>query len=28
MLNESTAMDAMTRFVVAIRACFEGRYLR
>jgi hypothetical protein len=27
-LSESTAMEAMTRFVVAIRACFEGRYLR
>jgi hypothetical protein len=27
-LSESIAMEAMTRFVVAIRACFEGRYLR
>jgi hypothetical protein len=27
-LSESTTMEAMTRFVVAIRACFEGRYLR
>jgi hypothetical protein len=27
-LSEPIAMEAMTRFVVAIRACFEGRYLR
>jgi hypothetical protein len=27
-LSESTAMEAMRRFVLAIRACFESRYLR
>jgi hypothetical protein len=27
-LNESTTMEAMRRFVLAIRACFEARYLR
>jgi hypothetical protein len=27
-LSESTAMEAMRRFVVAIMACFESRYLR
>jgi hypothetical protein len=27
-LSESTAMEAMRRFVLAIKACFEARYLR
>jgi hypothetical protein len=27
-LSESTVMEAMRQFVVAIRACFESRYLR
>jgi hypothetical protein len=27
-LSESTTMEAMRRFVLAIRACFEARYLR
>ena len=27
-LSESTAIEAMKRFILAIRACFESRYLR
>jgi hypothetical protein len=27
-LEESTAMEAMKRWVVAIRGCFEAQYLR
>ena len=27
-LSESTALEAMRRFVLAIKACFEARYLK